>query len=886
MQQRVLTTKLHIPPWRVGNVARPRLVALAQAGIAEGRRLTLISAPAGYGKTTLVVEWVQALQTARPVAWLALDEADNQPTRFFVHWLAALERAFPALAQDFQSLLDTSHTPAPTTMLDIVINALAEQNAPLLLVFDDYHILVNAQLHEAMAYFIDHLPASVHLVLTTRVDPPLPLARLRARGQMTEIRAQQLRFLSEEAQEFFAQAMALDLEPETVHMVEARTEGWAAGLQLAALALQHLPNRQAFVDGFRGSHRYVLDYLAEEVVRQLGAETRQFLSQTAILSRFNAALCESLTGRPDSQSLLQQLERANLFLVPLDDERVWYRYHHLFADYLRTLLTREDAAELCKKASIWHEANDQVEEAVRYALACTDAAFAADMVARALQRNTTWSDGNVAQLSDWLDALPAHVFRSRPQLSLNASRVLYLAGCFDQAQERITEAVAWLQENPVSSAVSSPVSPDTEQLLAMAALYRGAIAAVRGDSEQAIAQTHAALARLDSSNHLAHARGAFSLGLAYELADKNELAVQNYLRSSEAAAAADVLFLAIHARCAAAQVQILQGRLRQAEATCHAAIQLAGSRRLAPVGLAWSILGGIAVERNALADAERWLTDGIALSRRGGLTDDVILGLVHLARLRAAQGDITGAQAAMDEVTALIRAYGVPRMVLRAGAQHSRLQLFIGEYSAAAQWAADYQAERTAPLLEFEELTLARVLLATGKLADAAAILEPLLETAQRAGRRQSALEASLLLSQLYRARGSTQVALAWLEQALQIAAQEGYVRILMEEGADLHDLLPNVRRVAPELVDRLLSVHVPTDAAPDDPPVNLPEALSEQELRVLHLIAAGKSNREIAEELVITVGTAKWHVHNVLQKLGVRNRPQAIVRARALGIE
>ncbi|MFO7634735.1 MAG: LuxR C-terminal-related transcriptional regulator [Caldilinea sp.] len=694
---------------------------------------------------------------------------------------------------------------------------------------------------------------------------------------MAEIRAQHLRFTPDEAQRFLTQAMKLDLDAETIRTVEARTEGWAAGLQLAGLALQNLPNPRAFVASFGGSHRYVLDYLAEEVIRQLGAETRQFLTQTSVLARFNAAACEALTGRTDSQARLQALDQANLFVVPLDDERIWYRYHHLFADYLRTLLTKAETIALCKRASAWCEANDLTAEAVQYALTCADADFAADVVARALHRNITWSGGNVAMLLAWLDALAPQVFASRPQLSLDASRILYLANRFDRAEECIDQSEQSLN--------SQPATPETVEMLALAALYRGAIAAVRGDGEQAIAQITYAQARLPRDHHLAHARGFFSLGLAYALADQTALAVQNYLQSSAEAEAAGVLFLAIHARCAAAQVQISQGQLHLAEATCQAAIHLAGGARLAPLGLAWVIRGAIALERNDLASAERFLSDGIALSRQGGLTDDVILGLAHLARLRVVQGDTPGALAAVHELTSISQAYGAPRISMLAAAHLARLHLYMGERQAAAQWATEYQVSRTAATHEYEELTLARVLLATGDVDAMPSILQPLLEKADAAGRRQTVIEASLLRTLHHHARKDDESALVWLGQALRLAAPEGYARLFLDEGGLLLDLLPKVRAVAPDYVDNLLDAIQPPGAPRPSPLAQLPEPLSEQEVRVLHLIVAGKSNREIAEELVITVGTAKWHVHNVLQKLGVSNRPQAIARAHKLGI-
>jgi LuxR family maltose regulon positive regulatory protein len=879
MTQRLLETKLHIPAWRPNQVARPQLVAALHAGLAAGRKLTLISAPAGYGKTTLATEWVHALADNQRVIWLALDEADNQPARFFGHWLTALSRVDADLAQVLEPFTATPYAPPLPVILDELLNGLARLPFPLLVLFDDYHLITTAQLHEALTYFLDHQPAQVHLALTTRVDPPLPLARYRARGQMTEVRVRDLRFTPAEAQTYFAQAMQLDLDPETVRVVETRTEGWAVGLQLAALALQHQPDRQAFVAGFGGSHRYVLDYLAEEVIRQQDAETRRFLTQTAILTRFDAAACEALTGRTDSQSLLRQLEQANLFVVPLDDARVWYRYHHLFADYLRTLLTKAEAAAMCKQAVAWCEANELTVEAVGYALRCGDPEFAADVVARTLRQGAAWSAGNVALLTHWLAQLPPAVFTDRPQLSLDASRIHYLAGRFDHAEGHIALAEQSLR--------GQPATPATAEMLALAALYRGAIAAARGEVAQAIAQITYGQAHLPADQHLAHARGYYGLGVAYELADQPALAVQNYLRASAEAEAAGVLFLAVNARGAAAQVQISQGRLREAEATCRAAIALAAGERLPPAGLAWILLGAIALERNNLAEAERWLLAGIALARQGGLTEDMVLGLAHLARLRAAQGEPAAALATLQEATDHTQSNGAARLAPRVAALHARLQVAAGAQQEALRWAADYQANPqvslpTAPA-EFAVFTLARVLLATGDGAAVPALLQPLLAQAEAAGRTQSVIEGALLLARGCAASGDASAARTWLTQAVHLAAPAGYVRIFLDEGATLRDLLRSVRGEAPAYVDGLLAALTP--AAPAAPLADLPEPLSEQELRVLSLIVAGKSNREIAEELVITVGTAKWHVHNVLQKLGVGSRPQAIARARELGV-
>lgn len=875
MNIRLLATKFHIPPWRAMGVTRPHLLARLAAGLDENRKLTLVSAPVGYGKTTLVTEWIHSLNDDNPrVAWLSLDESDNDLERFTGYWLAAFQQVDGTIREKIQPLLSLQQQPPVKILLDELLNELATPGGGWLLALDDYHLISNPQIHEMLEYFLDHQPAHVHLVIITRQDPPLPLARLRARGQMTEIRARDLRFSPDEARRFFACSMKLDLPEETANAIGERTEGWAVGLQLAGLALQNLADRQRFIETFRGSHRYVLDYLAEEVIRQQGEEVRAFLTRTSVLARFNASVCRALTGRADAQAVIAHLEQANLFIVPLDDERNWYRYHQLFADYLQTELAKDELADLYKKAAAWHAEHDLIFEAVRYALASEDDEFAANWIEQAVQMESTWSGGDVATLTRWLEALPAPALQSRPRLSLHASRIFYLAGRFDRAEKLLDQVEQFLRQEPVPQ-------PDAGEMLALAALYRGSIASVRGDFQQAVEQTTFAQARLPRENHLAHARGFFSLGLAYELANQTGRAVQNYLQSSDEARSAGVLFLAVHARCAAAQVQIAQGRLGLAEQTCQAAIQLAEGARLAPLGLAFTVLGAIALQRNDLASAGRLLQDGIALSRQGGLMDDVVLGLAFLASQRAAQGDAAGAFAAIQDANAIIQGYEIQRMTQIAAAYAARLQLFTGQKQAAARWAAEYQARRGAFPGEFEDLTLARVLLASGELEAIPSILHPLLEKADEAGRMQTCIEVMMLLGLLHHARKDAQSALDWLGKSLRLAAPEGYARIYLDEGKPLLELLPKVRHAAPERVDSLLGASQPVSEPLPTPLEQLVDPLSEQELRVLQLVLAGKSNQEIADELVISVGTAKWHVHNILQKLGVNNRAQAIALVR-----
>ncbi len=874
MTRRLLATKFHIPPGRPGLVARARLLERLQQGLHEQHKLTLVSAPAGYGKTTLVTEWLGGLSI--PTAWLSLDEADDDPLRFMRYFMGAFQQVDGAPGGQVLDVLEMPGQPDFTSLTDMLLNDLVDADVPLVLVLDDYHVIRNPQIHAVVEYFVEHKPTPTHLVLTTRADPPLPLARMRARHQMTEIRARDLRFTTEEARAFFGLAN-LPLAESALRALDQRTEGWAAGLQLAVLALQHQPDPAAFIETFRGSHRYVLDYLAGEVIHQQGDDLRAFLTRTCVLARFNADLCNALTGRDDSQGVINHLEQSNLFIIPLDDDRRWYRYHHLFADYLHSLLPREDQAVLYRKAAVWHEEQDLAVEAVRYALLAADPDFAAQVIENALGKNSTWSDGNLAQLVAWLEALPGAVFEHRPCLGLHAVRVFYLEGRFDRAVEYLDRVEHTL--------LSAPDTAENDQLRALAILNRGAIAAVRGEFQQAITLVPAARVRISLDNHLAHARAFFSLGLAYELTGQTGLAVENYLHSSAEARTAGVLFLDVHGLCSAAQLQISQGRLTQAWQTCHQAIRQAEGAHLPPLGLAWSILGAIALERNDLNTAERHLQDGLALSRQGGLRDDQVVGLAALGRLRGYQGDMAGVQGVIEEVLSILQVLGVPRSQQIAHAHMARYQHFLGHHEAALKWAEEYRSERATIRGEFEELTLARILLRSGELELVADILHPILEQAEAAGRGQAVLEAMLLLGLYYHACGQKTTAQSCLIKSLERAAPEGYFRIFLDEGPALLELLPPVRHVAPELVDALHKY-----SPGENPPAvalieSLPDPLSEQELRVLRLIVAGKSNAEIAAELVISVGTAKWHVHNVLQKLGVGNRPQAIARARELGI-
>jgi LuxR family transcriptional regulator, maltose regulon positive regulatory protein len=885
LNYRLLETKFHIPPWREEGVTRTRLLDRLDAGLAEFHKLTLVSAPAGYGKTTLIVNWIHSLEGNSSVAWISLDEGDNEPARFMDYWLSAFRSVDESVGQNALNLLSLPHLPPLQMILDELLNDLVALEVPTVIVLDDYHTITNLQIHEAIEYFIEHQPAQIHLVITTREDPPFSLSRMRARFQMTEIRANDLRFTQDETQQFFNQSMHLKLAAETISTLEARTEGWAAGLQLAALALQNLPDSHEFIRTFHGTHRYILDYLAEEVLRQQDEETRNFLFQTAVLEKFNAPLCNAVTGRSDSQDLLLQLEHANLFIIPLDNERIWYRYHHLFADYLRTGLTKLEQAQLQEKASHWYEENDLVFEAVKHAFLSQNMEMTANVIERVIQKPSAWSGGEISTLVGWLDALPAQLLQSKPALCLHASRAWYIAGRINLSEKYLD-----LAEHSLKESSTSDLHPQT--LLAISAERRAALAAIRGDLSFAIERATYSINQLPEDDLYDRARAGAMLGLAYGLKGDLEKASHYLINASDIAHTAGVSFMTMMARCEAALMQITQGKLHLATQTVHQAIQLAGGKQIPPLGFAWYVLAEIAWEQNELSSAEHYLMDGIEISKQGVLIDDLRYELMMLANLKKSTGDLKAALSAIEQAHSICQSFDIPRLVTLSSAHRVRIQLASGMLDRVDQWAQEYQELRNSHSVEYtreyEDLTLARILLANGDHDQALEILTPLFEQANVAGRSRTCIEAAILLSLTYRAQNKPLIALEWLAKALTLAEPEGFLRLFLEERSLISELLPKVRQVAPRFVGQLLQAFSIENASQKTllPGNNkLIDPLSEQELRVLNLIVLGKSNQEIAEELFISIGTAKWHVHNVFQKLGVNNRPQAIALARDMGL-
>lgn len=889
----LLRTKFFAPSLRADLIARPRLQAQLEEGLQQRRPLTLISAPAGYGKTTLAVTWLQQheAQSVDPrlhVAWLSLDDDDDTPNRFFAYLAAAIKEAgINWTLPDPHSWEFTDSLPVETVLISL-LNELNENagQASLILALDDYHRIRSTVIHDALQFAVDHASPNLHIILITREDPPLTLARWRARAELTEIRAADLRFNSQEAAGFLARTMALHLPADQIATLENRTEGWVAGLQLAALALKSArpetgQSTESFITAFGGTHHYIIDYLVEEVLRRQDDAMRDFLRRTSVLERLCPSLCDAVTGREDGRERLTQLERANAFLIPLDDEQKWYRYHHLMADSLQAGLDQPTREAVHRHAADWFEVHSLYTEAVRHAFAAGDPALTADMLQRAIQEVSTWSRGDVSRLAGWLDMLPNTVLATRPALSLHASRALYLSGQMERAEALLRQAERSIHDL------------DESGLIAIATVYRAAMIAMRGEGPAAAAtMMRRLLERPEIMDVHTAARAADTLGLACELTGDVAAAEQAYRQAAELARAAGVTYLTINARCELALVQITRGQLASAEEVCRLALDSVEEEALPPTGLAWTILGEIARERNDPATAEKLIPLGIELARKGGIVDDLRHALLFLVRLRQTQGDWAAARAAWIEVDALLGAYNIPRLADLSTACRARLELAQGHITRAGHWARHYQQWRASQadgcLREFEDLTLIRVLIAEGKADEAVRWLRPLTASAREAGRERTVIEALILQAKALAGASISEACVA-LGDALILAAEEGFRQLFIDEGASLLPLLAKTRQIAPAFVDSLTlpRPHPMPHDLPIDPSADLlpRQSLSSRELDVLHLLAAGLSNQEIAAALVISVGTAKWHAHNIFEKLDARGRTQAVARARERGL-
>src|SRR5215207_9754920 len=650
MPDALVTTKVRVPRTRTELVPRPRLrEALVRY---EGRRLTLVSAPAGFGKTTLLSEWLEDRSgDGRPVAWLSLEEADNDPARFLAYLVRALRSDLgEGIGEGVLASLRLPEFPPVEAVVGALINELADVRHEVTIVLDDYHVIHSRPVHEATAFLLEHLPENVYLVISSRADPPLPLAKLRARDQVTEIRAADLRFTTEEATAFLKGVMGLTLSAADVATLEEVTEGWIAALQLAALSMRDREDVSAFVEAFSGSNRHVLDFLAEEVLERQPEGVREFLLNTSVLERMSAPLCDALTSRDDGQQMLERMEHDNLFVIALDDERRWYRYHHLFADFLRSRLQRgqpERMRELHRRAAEWYEQNGWTSEAVRHELAAQEHDRAAALVEQVARK--MWNRGEVMTLLGWLEALPEEVMRRRPQLLLQYSAALLWVGRLDDVEpiaREIERAVGVSGEGRDDDLRPSADETLRRVLLGGVAATRSWRAYLKGDPHGAIALARRALTLLPEKDLELRTFAAFRLAEAYRTADDLEAASAAFAETAELGRAAGHDYLVLSAMSRQAKLQMARGRLRKADHLLRRALRFAverGGDSLPATGEVHVVMGVLLYEWDELEAAARRLKEGIRLAERMGQLDTLVDGYVALSRVEMAQGNVESA---------------------------------------------------------------------------------------------------------------------------------------------------------------------------------------------------------------------------------------------------
>lgn len=877
----LLTTKLHVPRPRAGLIQRPRLAERLRAG--ASRRLTLVSAPAGSGKTTTVSQCVHA--GTMPVAWLSLDEGDNDRSRFWSYLIGAFQIHERGFGEAAALLLRSPEPPSDESLLTALLNEMAQLREEWTLVLEDYHVIDDAEIHQGVAYLLDHLPPEIHVTIITRADPPLPLARLRGSDDLVELRAADLRFTKGEVATYLNEAMGLGLSAGDVSALEQRTEGWVAGLQMAALSLRGREDAAAFIDSLKGSHRNILDYLAEEVLNRQPESVRSFLLDTSILGRLSGPLCDVVTAGTDGRETLEMLERENLFLIPLDDDRQWYRYHHLFGEFLRSFV--QDAhpdhlAELHRRASDWFAEHGSPTEAVEHALAGSDFERAAALVEQSAE-TVLWRDSQQTTVLSWMEAIPEEFVRTKPRLNLVHAWARFTTGQWDAVEPLLQRAERALD-----------AADGREHTLGEAAVIRSGIAYESGEMVRSIELARNALESLPEDAQSMRAVAAFHLGLGSFFVGDLATARESYAEATTTGQLAGNVAIALLAIGCRMQLEVAEGRLSAAAEAYRVARELGTSKagtRFAPLGLACLQMGEVLRERNELDAAEGVLREGIELCRQqGGMPEYVLRGYVSLARVLQACEEDDRASDAMRQGEAvlaelMLRPGDVRPLIAPALIDRARWWLSRGNLTEADRWLEQQgRSTEVGPELSrlAEPILLARMLLAHGRherALDALNSLDPLAAESHPA----LAAETLMLKALVAQAQGDQARAVERLGEALAHAEPEGYVRLFLDEGEPMRRLVQRAvaEGVVPDYSGRLLAAFPSGTARGDE----LPEPLNERERAIVSLMAAGLSNREIAGELYLSVNTVKWHARNLYAKLGVNRRALAVTRARELSI-
>ncbi len=878
----LLKTKLYVPATRLELIPRPHLIDRLNEGLSC--RLTLMAAPAGYGKTTLLSAW--AAECRCRIAWLSLDDSDNDPARFLIYLVGALQSIEAKLGQDILVSIQSPQPPTIEDGLHLLVNQLDNVTEPFVLVLDDYHWITSAKIHTALTFLLDHQPSQMHLVIATRKDPPLPLPRLRARGQLTELRQADLRFTIEETAAFLRRGMGIELSNEDVASLTSRTEGWIAGLQMAALSIRNRENVSRLIATFGGSHEYIVDYFAAEVLAQQPESIKTFLLQTSILDRLCGPLCDAVTGQARGQQTLEQLQQANLFVVPLDSERYWYRYHHLFSDLLRKQLPHEQPEilpELHRRASRWCEEHGLISEAIDHALSAHDEQRTSGLLDD--HAEAFFLRGEHVTLLQWIAALPDDQRKMRPALGIFQAIMLSASG-------RNQEAELILQEVDQTLSNSADRTTWDRRLIGQAAAAHALIASLQ-DGPQTIL-FHARRA-LDLSPDEAAWRSSVLLarGNAYFLLGDLAACIQDLSEAIDRAKSLNIPILVLTAMPKLAQTFWVQARLNQAAQICQAGLQYIDQKGLARSPMSDSLFitwGSILCERNDLDRAAEFILRGLELSRSGHVILNQLFAYRSMMRVCMAKRNLPAAEEFLHQAETLIQEYDIPfqhkSQVIGLKAQLWIQQGRLAEAEHALQ-ALDTQSEGEILFTHHGRLYLsyAQLRIAQGNLPDADKTLDRLFQFSQSSGQRRWVIPIQILRSILQLTRQDLSQALSALEVALEWAEPEGFIQDFLDEGEPMIRLLHEAVRckVRPAFAHKLLA-RFPQDH-PSAQPTGLVEPLSERELEVLRLVAEGLSNQEIAARLYLSLRTVKFHTGNVYGKLNVKSRTEAVSKARVLGL-
>ena len=874
----LLVTKLYIPRLNTELIPRPQL--MERLNQAATQPLVVIAAPAGWGKTTLVDGWVR--QAERPIGWVSLDEGDNDLSRFWLHLIAAMQQIRPGVGEAALSWFYARTAPSVETRLEMLINDLALMQESFILVLDDYHHIHSSVVHDSLTFFIEKIPPNVHLILTSRSDLPLLRARWRTRGQLVEFSSRDLRFSPEEGAEFLHKGMGLILTPEQITALVDRTEGWVAGLQLAALALQGTASAEGhqdvddFIAGLGATSRYIFDYLCEEVFSKQEPETQKFLLKTSVLERLSSDQCEAVTGVRESQHILERLEQNKLFIVALDEERRWFRYHHLFRDFLLTQLGRtwpDVVVGLHQRAAQWYAGKGFPYDAVPHAMAGEDYELAGRITLQ--YANGLWQREEHMTLRNWLEALPGELHERHPDLCLFHAWSLFFTRGMDEIPSLLAHAETLLDES------ATPLSNfSTSELRGILATIQAAINNTRQDLNAASAFTQSALAQLPPEQQDWRNAALVGAGLTYQYRNDTHAAVQAFEEAVTLLRGKGNRFGVLLALSWLATLYVSQGYLQRAKEIYREALTLATGLTGKPLPIAaWTFtgLGELYYQWNDLVLAEKYFHESLTLSTQ--ITPATAPPYLPMARLAQARGDVRLAKAFLAQAIELAKTADLPFYAREVTLFRTWLSLQQGDTAALENWVQEQNLDlaHPTPPQEAHYIMAARILITHHDYSSALDLIEKLLSISETGGRGGVVIELLILRSLALEGKGKPDSALAALQRAITLASPEGYVRIFIDEGEVFLQLLQRfvTRFGVTDYLTRLLSAFTKKGQIPD--------VLNKQEIEILRLMAAGMSNREIGEILFIAVGTVKWHTNHIYNKLGVKSRGQAVARAREL---